>query len=43
MMCAKLLHPSPRPSRVVLKRRRVFDNVIARYGVALNWVLDRQA
>jgi multidrug efflux pump len=43
MMCARLLKQQPpeherRKSRV----QRVFDDVIRRYGVALDWVLDRQ-
>jgi multidrug efflux pump len=43
MMCARLLAPrqevSAKPSRVTA----FFTGVIARYGVALDWVLDRQA
>jgi multidrug efflux pump len=43
MLCARLLKHQPanmerRKSRV----QRVFDDVIRRYGVALDWVLDRQ-
>ncbi len=43
MMCARLLKHQPanverRKSRV----QRIFDDVIRRYGVALDWVLDRQ-
>jgi multidrug efflux pump len=44
MMCAKLLHHTPEAEQGRFYRWSggVFDRVIARYGVALNWVLDRQ-
>ncbi|HSU78531.1 MAG TPA: efflux RND transporter permease subunit, partial [Burkholderiales bacterium] len=50
MMCARLLRPegirgrSPNSdeSRFARAAGRAFDAVIARYGVALDWVLDRQ-
>jgi len=44
MMCAKLLHHIPEAEQgwFYKKGGAFFDNVIARYGVALNWVLDRQ-
>jgi multidrug efflux pump len=43
MMCARLLKQQP-PEKARRKSRvqRVFDDVIRRYGVALDWVLDRQ-
>ena len=44
MMCAKLLRHVPVAEQGRLYRRSgaFFDRVIARYGVMLNWVLDRQ-
>jgi multidrug efflux pump len=44
MMCAKLIrhHPERERSAFDLKAEQVFTAVIARYGLALNWVLDRQ-
>jgi multidrug efflux pump len=44
MMCAKLIrhHPDAERTRFDLAAERVFNTVIARYGDALNWVLDRQ-
>src|SRR5262245_1918763 len=44
MMCARLLRPEreERESRFARAAGRAFDAVIARYGVALDWVLDRQ-
>jgi multidrug efflux pump len=44
MMCAKLIrhHPERERSAFDLKAEQVFTAVIARYGRALNWVLDRQ-
>ena len=44
MMCAKLIrhHPERDRSAFDLKAEQVFDAIIARYGRALNWVLDRQ-
>ncbi len=44
MMCAKLIRHRPERERSAfdLKAEQVFDAVIARYGRALNWVLDRQ-
>ncbi len=44
MMCAKLLHHTPeeKQSRFYHASGAFFDRVIARYGVWLNWVLDRQ-
>jgi multidrug efflux pump len=44
MMCAKLIrhHPESERSRFDRKAEAVFDAVIARYGRALTWVLDRQ-
>ncbi len=44
MMCARLIrhHPDAERTRFDLAAERVFDAVIARYGEALNWVLDRQ-
>ena len=44
MMCAKLLRhiPASGQSRFFRSSGRFFDGIIARYGVALNWVLDRQ-
>jgi multidrug efflux pump len=45
MMCAKLIrhHPDRERSAFDLKAEQVFNDVIAAYGRALNWVLDRQA
>ena len=44
MMCAKLIrhHPDRERSAFDLKAEKVFNDVIAAYGRALNWVLDRQ-
>jgi multidrug efflux pump len=44
MMCAKLLRHTPQAEQGWFYRRtqEFFDNVIARYGVMLDWVLDRQ-
>jgi multidrug efflux pump len=44
MMCARLLRPEreERESRFARAAGRAFDAVIARYGRALDWVLDRQ-
>ncbi|WP_423192874.1 MdtB/MuxB family multidrug efflux RND transporter permease subunit [Cupriavidus sp. H18C2] len=44
MMCARLLRhvPESEQSRFHLATGRFFDNVIARYGRALEWVLARQ-
>jgi multidrug efflux pump len=44
MMCARLLHHTPpaEQSRFYRTSGRLFDAVIARYGVMLDWVLDRQ-
>ena len=44
MMCAKLIrhHPDRERTAFDLKAEQVFNTVIARYGQALNWVLDRQ-
>jgi multidrug efflux pump len=44
MMCAKLLRHTPQAQQGWFYRRtqEFFDNVIARYGVMLDWVLDRQ-
>jgi len=44
MMCAKLLHHTPEreQGRFYRASGRFFEQVIARYGVMLNWVLDRQ-
>jgi multidrug efflux pump len=44
MMCAKLLRPEreTRENRFTRASARMFDNVIERYGRALDWVLDRQ-
>jgi multidrug efflux pump len=44
MMCAKLIRHRPDRERSAfdLKAEQVFEAVIARYGRALNWVLDRQ-
>ena len=45
MMCARLLKHTPeeKQGRFYKVTGRWFDNIIARYGVMLNWVLDRQA
>jgi multidrug efflux pump len=45
MMCAKLLRHTPRAEQSWFYRRSgaFFERVIARYGVMLDWVLDRQA
>ena len=44
MMCARLIRHHPERDRTAfdLKAEQVFNAVIARYGRALNWVLDRQ-
>jgi multidrug efflux pump len=44
MLCAKLIrhHPDAERTRFDLQAERIFNGVIARYGRALNWVLDRQ-
>jgi multidrug efflux pump len=44
MMCAKLIrhHPERERSTFDLRAEQVFNTVIAHYGRALNWVLDRQ-
>ncbi len=44
MLCAKLIrhHPDGERTRFDLKAEQIFNTVIARYGRALNWVLDRQ-
>ena len=44
MMCARLLKhvPEEKQGRFYHASGQFFDRVIARYGVALNWVLDRQ-
>ena len=44
MMCARLLRPEreERESRFARAAGRAFDGIIARYGRALDWVLDRQ-
>jgi multidrug efflux pump len=44
MMCAKLLHHTPEAEQGWFYRAsgRFFEKVIARYGVMLDWVLDRQ-
>ena len=45
MMCARLLKHTPeeKQGRFYKTTGRWFENIIARYGVMLNWVLDRQA
>ncbi len=45
MMCARLLHHTPpeQQGRFYRASGAFFDRVIARYGVLLNWVLDRQS
>ena len=44
MMCAKLIrhHPQSERSAFDIHAERTFDAIIAVYGRALNWVLDRQ-
>ncbi len=44
MMCAKLLRhtPAAEQGRFYRASGRLFEKVIARYGVMLDWVLDRQ-
>ncbi|MGC2459085.1 MAG: MdtB/MuxB family multidrug efflux RND transporter permease subunit [Gallionellaceae bacterium] len=44
MMCARLLHHTPpeRQGRFYRASGAFIDSVIARYGIWLNWVLDRQ-
>ncbi len=44
MMCARLLHhvPEEKQGWFYHKSGAFFDGVVARYGVALEWVLDRQ-
>jgi len=44
MMCARLLHhvPEEKQGWFYHKSGAFFDHVVARYGVALEWVLDRQ-
>ena len=44
MMCARLLRHTPQAeqSRFYRASGRIIENVIARYGMMLNWVLDRQ-
>jgi multidrug efflux pump len=44
MMCAKLIrhHPEAERSAFDIHAERTFDAIIAIYGRALNWVLDRQ-
>ncbi|MCD6027100.1 MAG: multidrug transporter subunit MdtB [Solimicrobium sp.] len=44
MMCAKLLRhtPTEQQGRFYHASGKFFDYVIARYGVGLNWVLERQ-
>src|SRR5579872_1256589 len=44
MMCAKLIrhHPDAERSAFDIHAERTFDAIIALYGRALNWVLDRQ-
>ncbi|GLU32519.1 MdtB/MuxB family multidrug efflux RND transporter permease subunit [Trinickia caryophylli] len=43
MMCAKLLrHTPPESRRFEAKAHALIDAVIARYGIALEWVLARQ-
>jgi multidrug efflux pump len=43
MMCARLLKKDSGQNRFYAFTQRLFDDVIARYGRALEWVLDRQA
>jgi multidrug efflux pump len=44
MMCARLLRHTPQAEQSQFYRASglFFENVIARYGMMLNWVLDRQ-
>ena len=44
MMCARLLHHTPpeQQGRFYIISGEFFDKIIARYGILLNWVLDRQ-
>jgi len=44
MMCARLLRHTPEEQQTYFYHRmgQFFDDVIARYGKMLNWVLDRQ-
>ena len=44
MMCARLLHHTPQEQQGRFYRisGAFFDKIIARYGIWLNWVLDRQ-
>ena len=44
MMCAKLLRhvPEEKQSAFYHKTGKMFDDIIARYGRMLNWVLDRE-
>ncbi|QRX81487.1 MdtB/MuxB family multidrug efflux RND transporter permease subunit [Glaciimonas sp. PAMC28666] len=44
MMCAKLLRHTPEEEQSWFYRKSgaFFDNIIARYGKALNWVLEHQ-
>jgi multidrug efflux pump len=44
MMCARLLHHTPpeQQGRFYRTSGEFFDRIIARYGLWLNWVLDRQ-
>jgi multidrug efflux pump len=44
MLCAKLLHHTPldRQSRIFATSERVWQAIVAAYGRALNWVLERQ-
>jgi multidrug efflux pump len=44
MMCARLLHHTPQAeqSRFYRASGRFIENVTARYGMMLNWVLERQ-
>jgi multidrug efflux pump len=44
MMCAKLIrhYPEAQRSRFDVTAEHVFNSIIALYGRALNWVLDRQ-
>jgi multidrug efflux pump len=45
MLCARLLRPheEKHPGRVGAATERWFNGIIAQYGRALDWVLDRQA
>ena len=45
MLCARLLHNAKlsRPRSLEARTQYLFDGLIARYGRALDWVLDRQA